>query len=83
MSVFDRLRENKVNAADDLLFGTIEDKKEDMVVAGYGIQFENGHTLVYYNAGDFAKIYVDEMPKSFTDTFKLIWNNGVFEELIN
>jgi hypothetical protein len=80
---FNLLRGNKIIGADDLLFGTIEEKKEAMVIAGYGIQFDNGHTLVYYNAGDFAKIYVDEMPKSFPDTFKLIWDKGIFNELTN
>ena len=69
-----------MNSTDNLLFGAIVAKKEDMVIAGYGIRFDNGHTLVYYNDGDDAKIFVDEMPKPFIDTFKLFWEYGNFEE---
>lgn len=45
------------------------------------LQFENGQSLVYYNAGDDAQIYVDEMPPAFVDTFKLIWKEGIFEDI--
>lgn len=69
---------NNISEFDELLFGTIEDKPIQMVVAGIGFKFGNQMSLVYYNAGDFAKIYVNEMPPAFTDQFKLIWKKRIF-----
>ena len=77
---FYQLCGKKVIVADGLLFGAKDEKKEDMVIAGYGFQFEDGGKLVYYNAGDYAKIYVNDLPPLLPDTFKLVWKNGIFEE---
>ena len=74
---FDRLIRKSVKTSDDLLFGTFNEKKEEMSIAGFGFQFENGHTLVYYNDADNAKIYVDEMPPIYTQSLKLVWNKGI------
>ena len=80
---FHHLTKTKVIDLDELLFGAAKEAPESLVVAGLGLQFENGSSLVYYNAGDFAKIYVDEMPPPLNRQFKLIWKNGAFEEIIN
>ncbi len=80
---FNQLRAKKVMFVDYLLFGAIEDSKEDMVVAGLGFCLEDGLSLVYYNAGDFAKVYLNEMPPPFEDSFKLIWKHGTFGDIIN
>ena len=61
---------------DILLFGNHFEKKADMVVAAYGFRFKDGQSLVYYNAGDFAKIYVNEMPPDLGDRFVLMWDQG-------
>jgi len=78
---FFQLQKMKVLDCDELLFGTVKERPESMVVAGIGLRFENGMSLVYYNAGDFAKVYVNEMPLPFNGQFKLVWKNGKFEDI--
>lgn len=78
---FIKLQKAKVKNFDQLLFGTVEESYETMVLAGVGFQFENGMSLVYYNAGDFAKIFVNEMPPPFDEQFKLIWKERAFGDI--
>ncbi|RYD79720.1 MAG: hypothetical protein EOP53_09200 [Sphingobacteriales bacterium] len=72
---YNNLIRKKIKFSDDLLFGAKEESEDKLVIAGFGFQFEDNQTLIYYNAGDFAKIYVNEMPTKFEDTFKLVWRN--------
>lgn len=78
---FIQLRDMKILDYDELLFGTIEGWQESIVIAGIGFQFENGMSLIYYNAGDFAKVYINEMPPAFDGQFKLVWKNGKFQDI--
>lgn len=78
---FSQLHKMKILDYDQLLFGTVEERPESFVVAGLGFLFDNKMTLVYYNAGDFAKVYVNEMPPAFDGQFKLIWKDGKFKNI--
>jgi hypothetical protein len=78
---FSQLQKMKILDYDQLLFGTVEERLESFVVAGLGFLFENGMSLVYYNAGDFAKVYVNEMPPAFDGQFKLVWKSRKFKDI--
>ena len=64
---------SKVASIDILLFSSQRDSVD--VVAGYRVNLENGHTIVYYNSGDFAKIYWDSLPPSLPSQFILKWES--------
>lgn len=76
---FSNLCDERIVNSDLLLFGAQEDKQEEMRIAAFGFLFEKGNTLVYYNDGDDARIYVNELPPAYPDTFKLVWKKGIFE----
>ncbi len=61
----------RVLGTNTLLFGTNDD--EDFVIAGYRLKLENNNILVYYNAGDFAKIYWNDVPPKLPHPFLLKW----------
>ena len=66
----------RIHANDILLFGDYFEQKADMLVAAYRFQFEEGQSLVYYNAGDFARMYVNELPPDPGEQFVWMWEEG-------
>ena len=60
-----------VSHTNALLFSTEYDKKP--VIAGYRLKLEDGNSIVYYNAGDFAKIYWNDIPPKLPRPFNLKW----------
>ena len=58
-----------IATVDLVLFGVVG--QAERVVAGCVFRLSTNHHLVYYNAGDFAKIYIDEMPPCLGAEFEL------------
>jgi hypothetical protein len=68
-SNFGSLCGQKIVSIKAIYFGF--DLGRDEVLAGLTFNFESESSLTYYNAGDFAKIYVNELPPVLPDPFYL------------
>ncbi len=63
---------------DTLLFG---DGKSSDVTAGFGFKLKKGNTIIYYNKGDFSKIYWNSLPEKLPIPFFLKWKESCFKEI--
>jgi len=63
-----------VTSVDLLVFGAAGEPPD--VIAGVGIYTDQNLSIVYYNAGDFAKIYFDADPPPLPSEFVLRWQSG-------
>ncbi|WP_143017188.1 hypothetical protein [Catalinimonas alkaloidigena] len=77
-SPYCQLKGRKVVHTDELLFGAIEQELDEMVIAGVGLLADDGSLLVYYNGGNYAKLYFNQHPPSLGNPFKLQWRHGGF-----
>lgn len=70
---YQRLCQQKLGGIDGIYFGYRPEGIE--VLAGLIFNFESGDSLAYYNAGDFAKIYLNASPPTLPEPFYLAVRN--------
>ena len=63
---------------DTLLLG---DSESSDSIAGFGLKLEKENTIIYYNEGDFSKIYWNTFPKKLPSPFYLKWKNGRLKKI--
>ena len=71
---FNELVGQRVTTVDILLFGISGEASR--VIAGVGIYTDQNRSIVYYNGGDFAKIFLGGDPPPLPKGFNLAWKSG-------
>ncbi len=69
---------SKIAETDNLLFSA---NGSNSTISGYGIKLKNKNFIIYYNAGDFAKIYWNSLPPKLSQPFMLWWENEKFKKI--
>jgi hypothetical protein len=74
-----KFEDQTIIETDLLYFGLLENSRDKDIVVGYGFKLVNGLVIIFYNAGNFAKLYFNGFPPDLPNECVLRWDKNTLK----